>query len=43
MIEQRLLVLQQKIVTGIQLVGLGQTEVRSQQIPKRSACEPLPM
>jgi hypothetical protein len=41
MLEQGVFVLQQQIVTGIELVDLGQGEVRPQQIRQRAALEPL--
>src|SRR5260370_4544432 len=39
--EQRVLVRQQQIVTGIELVLFRQTEVGSQQIDHRAVAEPL--
>jgi hypothetical protein len=43
MLEQRVLVCQQQIMTGIELVDLGQGKIRAQQIRQRAAREPLPM
>ena len=37
MIEQRLFVFEQKIMTGVELMGFGQAEVRPQQITERTA------
>ena len=39
-IEQRLLVRQQPVVTGIELVDLREGEVRAQQVSQRAALEP---
>ncbi len=41
--EQRFLVIEQQIVTGIELVLFRQSEVRAQEIGHRTAAEPLPM
>ena len=41
MIEQRLLVLQQPIMTAIELVDLGQPEIAAQQIGQRGPLEPF--
>ena len=41
--EQRFLMLQQQIVTGIKLVLFRQAEVGSQQVGHRAAAEPLAM
>ena len=43
MIEDRLLVLQQPVMTAIQLVDLGQPGIRAQQIGQRAALKPLTM
>ena len=43
MIEQRLLVLEQPVVTAIELVDLGQAEICAQEIGKRGALEPFPV
>src|SRR6202171_3232262 len=39
--EQRLLVLEQQIVTGIELVFFRKAEVRTQQVGHRAVAEPL--
>src|ERR1700745_2386972 len=41
--EQRLLVLQQQVMAGIELVFFRQAEVRTQEIGHRAVAEPLPM
>ena len=43
MIEDRLLVYQQPIVTAVQLVDLGQSGILAQQIGHRAALKPLAM
>jgi len=43
MIEQRLFVLEQKIMTSIELMRLGQIKIRSQQIGQSGATEPFSM
>jgi hypothetical protein len=40
-IEQRLLVCEQSVVTGVELVDLRNREVSAQQIRQRAALEPL--
>ncbi len=43
MIEQRLLVLEQPVVTGVERVNVGQRGIRAQQIAQRAALKPVPM
>ena len=43
MIEDRLLVGQQPVVTAVQLVDLGQPGILAQQIGQRAALKPLTM
>src|SRR5208283_1853566 len=43
MTEQRLLVLQQPVVTAIELVDLGEPEIAAHEVGERGPLEPLPM
>ena len=42
-IEQRLLVLEQPVVTGVERVNVGQRGIGTQQIAQRAALKPVPM
>ena len=43
MIEHRLLVLEQPVVTGVERVNVGEGSVRTEQITERTALKPVPM
>ena len=42
-IEQRLLVLKQPIVTGVERVNVSQRSICAQQVPQRTVLKPVPM